>query len=269
MAASVRTGPPASAANLLELSASPSLELQLTYGSCELANLKQQQQSCRQFYSQAQVTAHNQDRPASQSCQQSAITTKKGLSSKLAAATCTSSPSSLSSSLSSSAENDASASKIRERLFRLLSKVPIQVHSEHDQAAGSSSAERIGKPLVIKYYQERTLAEILELHFACSLVKSTEWSQHPVERVAPGGAWQASDEDAQVSFESGWLDSGAQQAHVYFASNKQTADGRPAGAKGKPFTAGACRQSTQLAVSPGLGRRSINTSLQQLYCLPI
>lgn len=61
---------------------------------------------------------------------------------------------------------------IRERLFRLLSKVPIQVESERS-VAGSSKQLPPG-PLLIKYYHERTLADLLELHFACSLVKSEQ-----------------------------------------------------------------------------------------------
>lgn len=79
--------------------------------------------------------------------------------------------------------------RMRERLFRLLSKVPIQVETIKQQnnrrqlgpatsQAGPSSGkaqgaagEHLKEPLIIKYYQERSLASILELHFACSLIK--------------------------------------------------------------------------------------------------
>lgn len=75
--------------------------------------------------------------------------------------------------------------RMRERLFRLLSKVPIQVETirrDHNQRApmpGTSCAlktskarvgEHLRDPLMIKYYQERSLNSIIELHFACSLI---------------------------------------------------------------------------------------------------
>lgn len=65
---------------------------------------------------------------------------------------------------------------MRERLFRLLSKVPIQVETVSSTTLStllpSSSrkpAER--EPLMIKYYKETSLTDILELHFNCSLLK--------------------------------------------------------------------------------------------------
>lgn len=65
--------------------------------------------------------------------------------------------------------------RMRERLFRLLSKVPIQVETlATDSAPSSSQRTEDGlawQPLVIKYYHERSLADILELHFGCSLIK--------------------------------------------------------------------------------------------------
>lgn len=85
--------------------------------------------------------------------------------------------------------------KLRERLFRLLSKVPIQVETVEPSApiesknkiisgisCSSSSCSSISsprcqqkkitdrKPLLIKYYNERSLSEILSLHFGCSLM---------------------------------------------------------------------------------------------------
>ena len=98
---------------------------------------------------------------------------------------------------------------MRERLFRLLSKVPLQVETIKrrskrrppppppevsaeatrrawpdageptvgkcsDSPAAATSAPKTApssqEPLVIKYYHEHALAEILELHFACSLL---------------------------------------------------------------------------------------------------
>lgn len=91
--------------------------------------------------------------------------------------------------------------RMREKLFRLLSKVPIQVEpmincngaqsSTDNPAGGSSSASSPSqqstsrqaqqqhttnnmidrKPLLIKYYNEKSLNEILDLHFNCSLLK--------------------------------------------------------------------------------------------------
>lgn len=83
---------------------------------------------------------------------------------------------------------------MRERLFRLLSKVPIQVEtikrdrpcrrsakpeSSHREfqcsaAAPPSTFDYLREPLVIKYYQDRSLYEILELHFACSLLTNSK-----------------------------------------------------------------------------------------------
>lgn len=60
--------------------------------------------------------------------------------------------------------------KMRERLFRILSKVPIQVEPAAVQQSSSNKViDR--EPLVIKYYNERSLADILDLHFECSLIK--------------------------------------------------------------------------------------------------
>lgn len=80
--------------------------------------------------------------------------------------------------------------KMRERLFRLLSKVPIQVesvNSDYEPSSSSTSAtpsssssslsqsqgfRKINrKPLIIKYYNERSLTDILDQHFGCSLIK--------------------------------------------------------------------------------------------------
>lgn len=66
--------------------------------------------------------------------------------------------------------------QIRERLFRTLSKVPIQVESSpkspsRPEGAPAGPRNQLKQPLVIKYYHERSLADVLELHFACSLVK--------------------------------------------------------------------------------------------------
>jgi len=101
---------------------------------------------------------------------------------------------------------------MRDRLFRLLSKVPIQVETlkqtekppelthlgQNEEAKSNPSAnayrrqpsgslaraspqpstsggsepkfDYLREPLIIKYYQDRSLCEILELHFACSLL---------------------------------------------------------------------------------------------------
>lgn len=98
--------------------------------------------------------------------------------------------------------------KMREKLFRLLSKVPIQVEpmigciasqsaaaaaattaaaaAADNQCCSSSSSSSISsqqsssrqqpsmidrKPLLIKYYNEKFLNDILDLHFNCSLMK--------------------------------------------------------------------------------------------------
>lgn len=79
--------------------------------------------------------------------------------------------------------------KMRERLFRLLSKVPIQVEtvnsdyepgnsssatpsSSSSSSSQSQSFKKINrKPLIIKYYNERSLTDILDQHFGCSLIK--------------------------------------------------------------------------------------------------
>lgn len=81
--------------------------------------------------------------------------------------------------------------KLRERLFRHLSKVPIQVESlnynyqyhpslitssiesdvslcNHQQQSTSQFDE--WRPLLIKYYQERAAGEILNLHYGCSFL---------------------------------------------------------------------------------------------------
>lgn len=63
--------------------------------------------------------------------------------------------------------------KLRERLFRILSKVPIQVAPiQQIQPDGSKKIVSIDKePLVIKYYSERHMRDILDLHFESSLIK--------------------------------------------------------------------------------------------------
>lgn len=86
--------------------------------------------------------------------------------------------------------------RMRERLFRMLSKVPIQVETEPNSwspiqranslpastSSSSSSAlstcsrnstsRRIDRePLLIKYYNDRFLNDILEQHFGCALIK--------------------------------------------------------------------------------------------------
>lgn len=74
--------------------------------------------------------------------------------------------------------------KMRERLFRMLSKVPIHVETSPVQhqtkpisvgqsmtTANQQPRTNFREPLIIKYYHEQSLADIIELHFACSLVK--------------------------------------------------------------------------------------------------
>lgn len=68
--------------------------------------------------------------------------------------------------------------RMRERLFRILSKVPIQVETNgtsQGQEEGKGASKRCKvidrEPVTIKYYNQRSLAEILELHFSCSLIK--------------------------------------------------------------------------------------------------
>lgn len=94
--------------------------------------------------------------------------------------------------------------KMRERLFRLLSKVPIQVEtvanddtstnnsnsgnnsilatcssasasasaSSSSSSSQSQNSKKINRePLLIKYYNERSMTDILDQHFGCSLIK--------------------------------------------------------------------------------------------------
>lgn len=249
--ASARTAQLVGGATLLELDASSSFQLgALTCANCEPANLKQQ--VCKQSYSlPTHAVALNLDLPASPICQQSAINIKRSLDSIVK--TCAPSL--------PSGGSDASPNRIRERLFRLLSKVPIQVQSERSQPAGSSKAppaDRVGEPLVIKYYHERSLAEILELHFSGLSVKTQpdQWSQHPDQayqlgREPAGAGWQARDENARLAHDSAWPDSGVLMTGLpvpVYAHDKLAGDGRLSGAnmlhtKGKPFTADACRHS--------------------------
>lgn len=77
--------------------------------------------------------------------------------------------------------------RMRERLFRLLSKVPIRVEtvradgrypatSQANGLAPPTASERRGprrqlsEPLVVEYYHEKSLSSIIELHFASSLM---------------------------------------------------------------------------------------------------
>lgn len=93
-------------------------------------------------------------------------------------------------------------SRMRERLFRHLSKVPIKVESvsretheaspggrhPNDQPSNSSRkrsfSERLRDPLVIQYYHEKALTNIIELHFACSLTKPSLQQQQQQALVA-------------------------------------------------------------------------------------
>lgn len=77
--------------------------------------------------------------------------------------------------------------RMRERLFRLLSKVPIQVETVTNEcdsnatassstSSSSSQSQNILKkinaePLIIKYYNERSLSDIIDQHFGCSLIR--------------------------------------------------------------------------------------------------
>lgn len=109
---------------------------------------------------------------------------------------------------------------MRERLFRLLSKVPIHVetiktstnieaqsklqtdlakkkckkttnNNQQQQQQQQKTFEHLRQPLVIKYYQDRSLYEILELHFACSLLNANKQhnSQSAVLIDQPGEAF--------------------------------------------------------------------------------
>jgi len=64
--------------------------------------------------------------------------------------------------------------KVRERLFRMLSKVPVQI--ETPQAGSATTKPQTPKtvdrePLIVKYYNDKSLESILDLHFSCSLMK--------------------------------------------------------------------------------------------------
>lgn len=102
-------------------------------------------------------------------------------------------------------------SRMRERLFRLLSKVPIHVETEpvgcgltadassvSPSSSSSSSSSSTSKqqssklpksqhckfidrePLIIKYYNDRTLPELIEQHFGCSLIKHNYNNREPL-----------------------------------------------------------------------------------------
>lgn len=113
-------------------------------------------------------------------------------------------------SASTAMQTTAAVAKLRERLFRVISKVPVQVESmSHDQEQDkgdcdgtASSADQTGegcsgkakvchrsnyasRPIVIKYYNEKSLYEILELHFRCSLFNETgapEYEHRPANK---------------------------------------------------------------------------------------
>lgn len=93
--------------------------------------------------------------------------------------------------------------RLKERLFRVISKVPVQVESispdqyaannktyqdgpscsygpqttetcgSSERAKASQRADYANRPVVIKYYNEKSLYEIIELHFRCSLSDQT------------------------------------------------------------------------------------------------
>lgn len=84
-------------------------------------------------------------------------------------------------------QQDDYPSVMRERLLRLLSKVPIQVETikprqyEHRSQGSSPSTSNkqpvkvcTREPLIIKYYHEKSLNELIELHFACSLASQQQ-----------------------------------------------------------------------------------------------
>lgn len=95
-------------------------------------------------------------------------------------------------------------SRMRERLFRLLSKVPIHVETEPISCSsnGSHPANTLAttskqqqqhvksiprqsrvidrEPLIIKYYKDRTLSELIDQHFGCSLIKHNFEHKEPL-----------------------------------------------------------------------------------------
>lgn len=113
-------------------------------------------------------------------------------------------------------QHQEEANKMRERLFRLLSKVPIQVQtiqannspktstpssqpqgpSSSSSGSGSSNSLTTNQseqqeacnrePLIIKYYNERYLAEILDLHFSCSLKKHNNDRRLAIDNTSLG-----------------------------------------------------------------------------------
>lgn len=111
----------------------------------------------------------------------------------------------ISTSKTIAATMQTTACKLRERLFRVISKVPVQVESIDPLESMSSGIEATGEvssqlgksdsgirtndrtgakvypkrrqqlncaePVLIKYYNDKSLEEILELHFKCSLME--------------------------------------------------------------------------------------------------
>lgn len=116
----------------------------------------------------------------------------------------------------SSTTMQTTVGKLRERLFRVISKVPVQVESlspqertankDQDDAGpsnqtgkgsnGSDVSESAGEqtkrrqqtscsdPVLIKYYSDKSLEEIIELHFRCSLL-GVEESNYQEEEHKP------------------------------------------------------------------------------------